>query len=194
MLPEFQHWPKISRLSKESCAITEKLDGTNGIVHVSPDGTVLAGSRNRWLTLEADNYGFAKWVQEHQDELRTLGEGYHYGEWYGQGIQRNYGLTERRFALFWHTEPEKLPKCVDLVPWLYMGRFYEGAIEYAVDNLHTHGSRAVPGFMKPEGIVVFLRDAGKRYKVLLENDNLHKCQVIPEQPLRLSFNEPAAAN
>src|SRR4051812_4307796 len=98
--PQFQAFPSIARLFRE-CVVTEKIDGTNGVVHVSDDGlTVTAGSRSRWITPEADNFGFARWVAEHAEELRALGPGFHFGEWWGSGIQRRYGLDEKRFSLF----------------------------------------------------------------------------------------------
>lgn len=61
-----------------------------------------AGSRTRFLTRKTDNFGFAKWVQENSDELIKLGPGEHFGEWWGSGIQRGYGLTDndKRFSLF----------------------------------------------------------------------------------------------
>ncbi|HLE80817.1 MAG TPA: RNA ligase family protein, partial [Dehalococcoidia bacterium] len=98
-LEDFQEFGKIYRLSRD-CIITEKIDGTNAQVVVLEDGRVLAGSRNRWITPEADNFGFARWVKEHEEELRSLGPGRHYGEWWGSGIQRGYGLKEKRFSLF----------------------------------------------------------------------------------------------
>jgi len=63
---------------------------------------IFAGSKNRWLdtSSKGDNFGFAKWVQENSEELLKLGEGRHFGEWFGKGIQRGYGLNEKRFALF----------------------------------------------------------------------------------------------
>ena len=52
----------------DTLTVQPKLDGTNGVVvcEFSDDGTctVKAGSRNRFLTIENDNYGFAKYVQE----------------------------------------------------------------------------------------------------------------------------------
>ena len=70
---EFQPFPKIPRLNRE-IVITEKIDGTNGVIHVADDLTVTAGSRNRWLTIEKDNFGFAKWVAENAEELAELAE------------------------------------------------------------------------------------------------------------------------
>lgn len=171
--PPFVPWPRIPRFSKESIVISEKLDGTNAQVHVSPDGTVRAGSRNRWLTPQDDNYGFAAWVQAHAVELRELGFGTHYGEWYGVGIQRGYGIFERRFALF-NTFRDQVPACCAQVPVLYHGPFDAAAITACMARLKEGGSVAVPGFKNPEGIVVHLLAAKVRYKVLCENDDKHK--------------------
>lgn len=97
---EFKPFQKIARLNRE-VLVTEKIDGTNGLVWIAEDGVEMrAGSRSRWITPEADNFGFAKWVADNAEELRRLGPGYHYGEWWGAGIQRRYGLTEKRFSLF----------------------------------------------------------------------------------------------
>jgi hypothetical protein len=118
---EFVPFPKMARLSRE-IIITEKLDGTNAQVFIGEDGLIRAGSRTRWITPEDDNYGFARWVHNHADELRGLGPGRHFGEWWGQGIQRNYSLTEKRFSLFnvsrWG---EERPACCHVVPVLYRG-------------------------------------------------------------------------
>ena len=89
-IPVFEAFPSIPRL-KRNCVISEKIDGSDAQVYVGEDGLVLAGSRNRWLTVESDNFGFAAWVKAHEDELRTgLGPGRHFGEWWGAGIQRPY--------------------------------------------------------------------------------------------------------
>lgn len=188
--PEFVGFPKIARLNRQ-CVITEKIDGTNGIVHVSIGGTVTAGSRHRWLVAGGvDNFGFAAWVAAHADELRTLGPGYHYGEWWGAGIQRRYRLTEKRWSLFnvtrWctpGTEPavispgklqEALPACAGLVPVIYRGPFNTDAVNAALDHLRVHGSFAAPGFPNPEGIVVHHLAAGVNFKVTLDNDGTPK--------------------
>jgi RNA ligase len=174
---DFMPFQKIPRL-RRGCIITEKIDGTNAQVFVGEDGSVRAGSRNRWITPEADNFGFAGWVAKHADILRELGPGRHYGEWYGLGVQRGYGMTERRFALFntgrWSTER---PACCDVVPVLYAGQFTTEVVDTVVEDLRREGSRAEPGFMKPEGVIVFLTAARTIYKVLLENDDISKSEA-----------------
>jgi hypothetical protein len=176
---EFLPWPKIARLNRETI-VTEKIDGTNAAIHVLEDGRVGAQSRKRLITPESDNFGFARWVQEHADELRDgLGPGVHFGEWWGSGIQRGYGLTngEKRFSLFntsrW-TE-ENTPDCVSVVPVLaVLETFNTEAIESQVNYLRVKGSFAAPGFMKPEGVVVYHVPAQHFYKVLLKNDHIPK--------------------
>lgn len=170
----FVGYPKIGRLYRE-IVITEKIDGTNAQVVVSDDGeTVRAGSRNRWITPESDNFGFARWVQDNTEELKRLGPGRHFGEWWGAGIQRRYGLTEKRFSLFnVHRWENDRPACCHAVPVLARGPFSEALIKDAAYRLRTEGSVAAPGFMKPEGIVVFHTHSGALFKYTLDGDD-HK--------------------
>lgn len=172
---EFEPFEKLARLRRD-CTITEKLDGTNAQVYVpQDDGPLMFGSRNRWLTVESDNYGFARWGTEHADELRRLGPGRHFGEWWGAGIQRRYGLEEKRFSLFnvgrWSAAD--LPACVSLVPILYSGRFSDEAVNGALASLSDGGSVASPGFKPAEGIVVYMAASRTLYKVTLDGDG-HK--------------------
>jgi hypothetical protein len=159
-LAPFVGFPKIPRMSRAAqCVITEKIDGTNAHVLIQDGKFVAAGSRTRWITPGDDNYGFAAWAYENADALvGGLGDGHHFGEWYGRGIQRNYGLTERRFALFntgrWSGVP--LPTGVDVVPVLYHGPFSIDTVDWELDQLWVEGSRAVPGFKNPEGVIVYL--------------------------------------
>ena len=177
----FEEFGKIARLSR-GCVITEKIDGTNAQVHVLDDGRVLVGSRNRYITPEADNYGFAKWVKAHEDELRGLGPGRHFGEWWGSGIQRGYGLLngEKRFSLFnvarWGEGrdttkfPQERPLCCQVVPVLWTGEFTTEAVEAALDSLRQTGSHAARGFMRPEGVVIWHEAARVLFKKTLEKD------------------------
>ena len=172
---EFIGFTKIPRLYRE-CLITEKIDGTNAQIVIDGD-TVLAASRSQWIVPGKDNFGFAQWVADNADELRKLGNGRHFGEWFGQGIQRKYGLSNRRFALFdtekWG-DPDARPECCDIVPELYRGVFSDEAVQEALQHLREWGSSASPGFMNPEGVVVFMSSSGTKYKVLLENDHAPK--------------------
>jgi hypothetical protein len=195
---EFIAYPKTPRLKRE-IVITEKIDGTNAqvvITHGSfeddlDDTTIIAasgdevdllimrvGSRTRWITpgKTTDNYGFAQWAQDNADELFKLGVGQHFGEWYGQGIQRNYGLDHRRFALFntarWGAHNPNTPACCEVVPLL--GVVPLDQVQEVLTNLAFDGSKAVPGFDRPEGIIAYHSASKQNFKVLLENDDQPK--------------------
>lgn len=212
----FKGFPKIARLSRR-VIVTEKIDGTNAQIcivksnePVDSDGCIdawmedddmffmYAGSRNKWISPNDDNYGFAKWAQENRKELRQLGVGQHFGEWWGKGIQRNYGLEERRFSLFnnirWcrhNEEPQQilksdprvikyqdvLPACCDLVPVLYDGIFDTVVIDQVLHKLKTRGSEARRNFMNPEGIVVFHEASNTGFKKTIEKDDSPKSLV-----------------
>lgn len=205
---EFVPFPKIPRLRRPIC-ITEKIDGTNAQIHIRTaayldqdedlfehgidtqievNGVahyIRAGSRNRWLPSggpsDNDNYGFGYWVWEHAHELAALGKGVHFGEWWGRGIGRNYGLLERRFSLFnaarW-SENQPPPACCSVVPILFHRDDSDGrAVQRALAELAESGSKARPGFMKPEGIVIY-HSAGRTYsKVTLEKDDESKSKA-----------------
>ena len=166
----FIGFPKIHRFARD-IIVTEKIDGTNAQVVIAEDGTVRAGSRTRWITPDDDNFGFAAWVAAHQDELRELGPGRHFGEWWGSGIQRRYGIDVRRFSLFntsrWGTDR---PACCHVVPVLYAGPFNTVAVAECLDILRLGGSVAAPGFHKPEGVVVFHVAGNVAFKQTLEGD------------------------
>ena len=177
--PSFVEFKKIPRLFRE-CVITEKLDGTNAQVFIDEDLNIFAGSRNRWLTIQNDNFGFARWVTENQDELLKLGIGRHFGEWWGQGIQRGYGLNERRFSLFntslWSDDTVR-PKCCHVVPVLYQGPFSTLVVDEVVQGLRVYGSLAVEGWSRPEGVVVFHVKGNLLFKVTLEDDGVPKSSL-----------------
>lgn len=174
--PEFVGFGKIPRFQRE-IIITEKIDGTNAQILITDDGDIRAGSRNRWITPTDDNYGFAKWVEGNKSELLRLGPGRHFGEWWGQGINRGYALKEKRFSLFNVTRWADLsmcPTCCFVVPRLFEGRFDTDNIEDVMAELRMNGSVAAPGFMKPEGIVIFHSASGYMFKRTLENDEKPK--------------------
>lgn len=170
---EFIEFPKIARLSRE-CTITEKIDGTNGCIFIGEDGTFKVGSRTCWLdSTTGDNHGFMLWALEHKDDLLTLGPGRHFGEWWGSGIQRGYGLEkgEKRFSLFntykWSTVR---PACCSVVPVIYSGLFSTDAAAAAMDQLRANGSAAAPGFMNPEGVIIYHHAANLYFKKTLSKD------------------------
>lgn len=188
--PPFEKFNKIPRLYRD-CVVTEKIDGTNANITITEDGQIRAGGRNRYLYPNkpkeegkkaevTDNFGFAYWVEQNKTELLKLSKGRHYGEWYGKGVNRGYGLDEKRFALF-NTSLDRstLPSCVSVVPVLYSGVFDLDAVRKCLESLRASGSVAVPGFLKPEGVVVYHIAAGRWFKVTVENDE--KPKGLPEE-------------
>lgn len=170
----FESFEKIARLNRE-IVVTEKIDGTNAQVLVTPEGQVIAGSRNRWITTEADNFGFARWVENNSESLKTLGEGRHFGEWWGSGIQRRYGKSEKTFSLFNTSKwAEERPECCSVVPILYQGAFCQNAIDDCIEDLRYTGSVASPGYMRPEGVIVWHTAARQYFKITLEKDEVPK--------------------
>jgi hypothetical protein len=189
--PEFVGFRKIPRLSRE-IIITEKIDGTNGLIYIDEANNIFAGSRSRWLwgsvqeEIHNDNHGFAQWIKKNKEELLKLGKGYHYGELWGKGIQRGYNLQEKRFSLFnagrWikdkniilKEKQEYCPECCYVVPILYEGIFNEEMIGNTLMTLKEHGSKASEGFMKPEGIVIYHKQGNLYFKKTIENDSKGK--------------------
>lgn len=175
---EFQAWPKTARLNRE-ITITEKIDGTNSAIIITEDGRIAAQSRKRLITPDADNFGFARWVAENAEALiSTLGPGRHFGEWWGKGIQRNYGLTEKRFSLFntaryGDLDFSDVPQ-MGTVPILYQGPFSEYNINAELNWLEREGSAAAPGFGNPEGIIIFHSAAQMVFKVTIHGDEAPK--------------------
>jgi len=204
---ELVAFKKIPRLNRE-VVITEKIDGTNAQILISPtnkpdpsalcplpvevhilDGgitsqiffNIYAGSRSKWITPVNDNHGFAKWVLENVYTLvSTLGIGRFYGEWWGKGIQRGYGLEEKRFSLFnpdfeFKSDPMGL---VRTVPILYRGNFDSIWVSKALELLKQDGSHAASGYMNPEGVVIYHTASGQNFKVTYENDEGGKNEEI----------------
>lgn len=182
----FVGWGKTPRWNRD-IVITEKIDGTNAVVLMDGDGKLVrVGSKNRWITptKNGDNHRFAEYVWDNRYMFELLGPGHHFGEWWGQGIQRGYGLTENRFSLFnahrWNIAG--VPDGLFVVPTLYVGPISTNIdkitdmdmVRCCTDDLRDHGSIAASGYMNPEGLVVYNTASGHRYKVTLENDQYHK--------------------
>lgn len=173
-MSEFTSMGKIARLTR-NCVVTEKIDGTNASIFIGDAGEFLVGSRTRWITPDDDNYGFARWAHANKEQLLLLGPGHHFGEWWGLGIQRNYGIKEKRFSLFntarWS---DARPSCCGVVPVLYSGIFDTAEISRVLENLRQNGSEAAPGWFSPEGVVVWHEAARTLFKKTLDKDEQPK--------------------
>ena len=164
--------------------ITEDYDSRAAVVDTGfgTVSVVMAQSRKKFVTpgKSTDNHGFAGWVYENAQELaELLGEGVHYGEWWGLGIQRGYNLDHKRFSLLnpmryddaaiHSTELE-----IDLVPVLGVRTFDTDWIEGLFESLRQTGSIAAPGFMRPEGIIAYHTAARQAFKYTYEHDDAGK--------------------
>lgn len=201
----FQRFQSLTRFSHD-WTITEKIDGTNACIIIELDErmawgdgeydyamidkignyAVYAQSRNNLIYLGKDNAGFAAWVKANAGPLvGILGEGRHYGEWCGAGIQRRYGLANKRFALFnthrWgalrdHPEGGLLGDALTVVPVLaegYMDNPGQQALD-AMEKLRENGSAFAPGFMEPEGVVMRHNPSGTVFKKTFDYDEFGK--------------------
>lgn len=199
---EFKEWPKIPRGQNEEITITEKIDGTNAciIVEIGTDGqphvigmqsrsNLLAYKENgEWIRCldEAgkprENYGFAAWVIDNEETLSILGEGYHYGEWAGPGIQKNpHNLERKTFFLFnsdrWRDGRQQRPEGVECVPVLYEGPEY--VYDDGVDGLEKATTVMMSKLWydakdkgyHPEGVVVWYHKTRRYEKYTYENAN-----------------------
>jgi hypothetical protein len=167
---EFKGWPKTPRDRGNNITITEKIDGTNACVIVRDGEVVGFQSRTRLIKPGDDNMGFASWGFEHREELAQLGDGYHYGEWAGPGIQNNpHMLTEKQFFLFDTFRPaESLPECIKQVAVLYNGPSSAEVIDQVMADLWV--SAGEQGYI-PEGIVIYNHNSRSRMKKTFANTN-----------------------
>ena len=166
---EFKKWEKIPRENPFTVTISEKIDGTNACI-VIVDGSIAAvQSRKRFITPEDDNYGFALWVEENKDDLASLGDGHHYGEWAGEGIQKNpLQLEGKHFFLFntfrWNENNPNRPKCCSVVPVLFQGELLPETIP---DLLTFMASDTVTH----EGVVAYYHAFRKYTKHTIKSPN-----------------------
>lgn len=171
---------KVHRYSRP-VVVTEKIDGTQGTIIIERHDDIagyditVKSKGGHCLTVEKDNYGFCRWVFDHQHELiDLLGEGIHVGEWWGKKIQRGYNQTERHFSLFntkrWRNVQEESNDLVRCVPVLWEGNFDDLDIKCLMHVLKKSGSLAALGFNNPEGIVIYHTVADVMFKKTFEHD------------------------
>lgn len=170
MQVEFKAWPKMTRLNPYQVVITEKIDGTNACIVIEDGKIVGVQSRKRFISVGADNYGFARWVSENEEDLLNLGDGYHYGEWAGLGIQKNpLGLDSKRFFLFnagrWNAESK--PDCCSVVPVLHTGEFSAEIVEDLLQGMRDS---------KGEGVCVYYPAFDKYTKHTVKSHNGKWCK------------------
>lgn len=210
----YPSFPSIERLENIYCVITEKIDGTNGLIEIRKDSEIKVkdveniipsltydtktvvkfGSRNRYLSYQDDNAGFANFYRHYTVRFEDMAkdiiivsnqeanqtndiptEKYPlqiYGEWFGQTIQRQYGLKDKFFMPFSTFYAEKLieyqvPNIIKPTV-LYTGKFDWAVAEGLMHSLLLNGSQVIPGFMRPEGIVIHFPKYNFRLKETFE--------------------------
>lgn len=170
-MSEFEAYPKTPRLKGVNMTITEKIDGTNSQILIKDGVIKIVGSRRRQIKPNSngektDNFGFAGWVQNNLDGLIAfLGDGRHFGEWAGPGIEKNsLGLSEKTFFVF-NTHRHTVEKFASLghlvsnlsaVPVLFEGPFDIDKIYGVHAELMMYGTqvKGVTDPKPPEGIIV----------------------------------------
>lgn len=122
--PHHNPWPSIESFSsmrkknmdKVMTFVTKiKLDGTNAAVQIASNNEVIYQSRERIITPEEDNYGFASWASKEKDNWISVANNIRYftgnenanvtiyGEWAGPGIQKNVAVSQipkKHFFIF----------------------------------------------------------------------------------------------
>jgi hypothetical protein len=111
-MPEFREFPSIEQYRNVVKLVREraqfdgkplptilfygsvKLHGTNAAVGFDEDGELFTQSRSQIITPDNDNAGFAKWVRANDQMFPKLKSAVIYGEWCGQGIQKNVGISQ----------------------------------------------------------------------------------------------------
>ncbi len=173
-MTEFREWPKIPRYKGNHVTITEKMDGTNACVIIENGEIVGCQSRSRIITPQDDNYGFAGWVGRNKEELFKLGDGYHYGEWVGNGIQKNpHNLARKYFYLFnvgrWDAATK--PNCCEVVRTLYQGPLQDVDLNTLMGQLKEHYIDGWTGtaYGEPEGIIIYYHDTRTYSKLTYKN-------------------------
>lgn len=209
-LPEFHAWGKTARVDSP-VVVTEKIDGTNGVIYVdfgdNPHSPVIwVGARNGWIAgisvngaefVRSDHYGFAGWATANRLQIaRLLGHGYHYGEWWGQGIARGYGQDRKRFQLFdirhsekdgWDDDANEWN--IGTVPVLYDGPMDHRTMERQVELLQRRGSVVAPGYLYPEGLVVRFSHNGVRFKKVIDKVGPQVQRVFKDKPPKRKWTE-----
>lgn len=174
---EFKAWDKIPRENPFKATITEKINGTNACIIIRDGEIVGMQSRKRLITPEDDNHGFAAWVRDYACDLIALGDGYHYGEWAGPGIQKNpHSLDKKRLFLFntfrWNKDNPNLPECCDVVPVLFQGIISPETIEECMGRLQGAAKEGET----PEGVVVYYHAFRKYTKHTIVSPNGKWCK------------------
>lgn len=198
LTPEFKPWSTIRKFKGVRVEITEKIHGTNAQIHIFPDADgklqILAAKRTAYVGSDA-HFGFGRFVADNAAALMSLGFGRHYGEWVGPGIGASYNLKEKNFVLF---NPRRyvnvaLPDRVSTVPLLYSGEYSRDQTDSVIADLQTRGSSFAPGWMHPEGVVLYFPDSDQTRKFVFDPEETGWNQkTVAEKAAKIDFTSIAA--
>lgn len=198
---EFEAWPKTLHVDKVlgKVIVTEKIDGTNACLFFYPNGEMFVQSRNRIITPDQDNAGFAKWAYRNQKDLFYIfGPGRHYGEWWGHKIGRTYDMTYNVFSVFnngrfYKTEANSndsmstrahemgLGEEISAVPHIFTGMYGSPEMDGAIDAFSGGMSLAALEYgieyPNPEGVCFYFREFDKVAKLVFAHPGKHKWEV-----------------
>lgn len=132
-----------------------KLHGTNAGFQYDPTtGEYLVQSRNRVITVEDDNVGFAKFCDEHLEDLLSICRELNpdntlitlYGEWCGGGIQKGVAISElpKMFVIF----GVLIGDDYETVPDIFSGYIEDSTPIYSINQFPTF--QVDIDFSKPE--------------------------------------------
>lgn len=135
-------YPEVCPNQKVTYKGKVKLHGTNAAIQCLSNGQLVAQSRESILTLEKDNFGFARFVDSSKTKLQEIntkfGDLILFGEWCGKGIQNGVACSDiptKSFFVFaagkikedkvdqFIVEPDELSKIVEgikdvyVIPW-----------------------------------------------------------------------------
>ena len=199
----YPSFSSIERLENIYCVISEKIDGTNGLIEIqnkannSNTGSMIVkfGSRNRYISFSDDNAGFANFFRHYEKKFKNMAkeiiassynedsqtdeiptENYPlriYGEWFGKGIQRGYGLDDKYFMPFSSFYAEHMIKAgipnIMMPNIMYTGKFSLEVVDNCMNCL-TSGSfhNLITNYDNPEGIVIYFPKYNFRLKQTFE--------------------------
>lgn len=179
---KYQHIEKFGNTEVEgievgTCYVFPKLDGTNGSVWLH-DGKVCAGSRNRELSLDADNAGFMSAMMINFEVASFLLSNPHlvlYGEWLVPHTLKTYADDAwRKFYVFdvYDKNKEKLLSFDEYVKNLEAAKINylaplriikNGSIDHFTECLEQNIFMIKDGAGVGEGIVIKNYDYENRY-------------------------------
>lgn len=199
---------------------TVKLHGTNAGIHVDMNTNMLTPqSREREITVESDNAGFARWVQDNHAQLVAFFRGGFgrlarrdsgftvYGEWIGPGIMKNVAINNfptKKFVIMSVAFDDEIEETED---GQRLCVFYNG-LAHAIPGMaipeNVHFVSEVPpvllavDFAQPDTIVAELERLTNEYEAQCPFGAKFGLEGIGEglvwAPLMLDFDEVIPLN